>query len=211
MKKREKNFKIIRERLDYELELGFKYVDNKVAHLYSGVFGLLVNPIVKFFYTFIARDAIVKRARKQLDVIFQCAGEYDGRNLDKIVDEHFEEYLQTEEVYIRGNRNHPKFREVKKLEREVFKGRLEPIAMLLDGDGETYEELTRSIFPKRGEAEKYCWKQFELADKLIQMVKGERNLVRIPSVIRTEVFAILDSGYAFAKKTLKEQLDGTYK
>ena len=206
----EKNIPIIKKQLDHELDLAFKYIDNKIANLYSGVVGFFINPIVKFFYNFIARDQVVKRARKQLAVIIDCASKYNGKNLDKIIDENFERYLKTEEIYMRGNRRHPKFKEVIEIEREIFKGRLMPILKLLEGKGKNYGELTLSVFPKRKDAEKHVWKQLEYAEQLIKLAKKERDLIRIPSMIRNEVFAILDSGYIFAKKTLKEQLDEMY-
>jgi hypothetical protein len=208
---REKNIRIIRKRLDHELDLAFRYIDNRISHLYGGITGIFLNPVIKFFYTFLARNAIRRRARKQLQLIVHCASEFDGKNLEKIVDEHLEEYLLTEEAFIRGNKRHPKFGEVTSILREIFKGRLLPLTKLLSGSGETYEELTRSVFPKRKDVEAVCSQQFELVEKLIKMIREEKNLVKIPGMIRREVFAILDSGYEFAKKVLKEQLDETYK
>jgi hypothetical protein len=208
--KREKNIALINGRLDRELKRGSEYMDYKVAHMYSGVFGMIVNPLVSLIYKFAARESIIKRAQRQLDLIVSCASKYNGKNLDALVDEHLEEYLNTEEAYVRGNRNHKKFPEVKKILRSAFRARLAAVTEILDGEGETYDDLARSVFPKREQSEKLCNEQLEIAEKLIVMLDEEKDLVRIPSLIRKEVLTMLRSGFEWYKKTLKEELEEMY-
>lgn len=202
---------LIRDRLEYEIGLMLAFVEKQVGGLFPGLLGVLLNPLARLFYHFAAQDAAVKRARRQLDLYLDCAAKYDGKNLDRLVAEHFDDFLKTEEMIVRGNRRHPKWKEVLAIEREIFRGRLEPLVRLArEGKGETYEELTRSAFPSRREAEEVLERQLELGERLIGLVRKEPGLVPIPSMLRETVLKMLDAGTHFARETLREQLDATY-
>ena len=94
--RRERNIALVRERLEYEFDLAMKFIDRQVSHLFPGLLGVLLNPIVEFLYRFMQREASVKRYRRQLELLIECAEHYNGKNLDKLVDEHLQRYLQTE-------------------------------------------------------------------------------------------------------------------
>lgn len=202
---------LIRDRLEHEIRLMLRFMDHQVGRLFSGPLGFFLNPLVRLFYHFAAQEAAIRRARLQLELYLECASKFDGRNLDKLVAENFERFLKTEEIYARGNRNHPKWKAVLAIERATFQGRLEPLVRLArEGRGETYEELTRAAFPSRKEAEEVLECQFELGEKLIDLVRKEPGLVPIPSMFRETVLNLLGTGVEFARHTLKEQMDAAY-
>ncbi|MBI4363024.1 MAG: hypothetical protein HY558_07610, partial [Euryarchaeota archaeon] len=47
---RDRNTALVRERLEMEFTLAMRYIDRQVAHLFPGLLGALLNPVVQFFY-----------------------------------------------------------------------------------------------------------------------------------------------------------------
>lgn len=202
---------LIRDRLEFEIGIMLKFVENQVGNLFPGPLGVLLNPLARLFYRFAAQEAAIRRAREQLELYLECASEYDGKNLDRLVAVNFDRFLKTEEIYARGNRRHPRWKEVLSVEREIFRGRLEPLVRLArEGRGETYDDLCRSAFPSRKEAEEVLERQLEMGENLLALIRKEPGLVPIPSILRETVLGMLGAGVGFARKTLKEQLDQTY-
>lgn len=206
-----RNHELIRERLEYEIRLGLDFIEEQVGKLFPGPLGAILNPIAKLFYRFAAKDAAIRRAHKQLDLYIECAERFDGKSLDALVEENFERFLETEEIVARGNRRHRRWKEVLAIEKEIFRERLTPLIRLArEGRGETYEELTRSVFPKRKEAEEVLRRQVELVQRLMDLVREEPGLAPIPAMLRPMVLNMLDAGVDFARETLRKQLDETY-
>lgn len=202
---------IIRDRLEHEIGLAFAFFENQISRLFPGALGVLLNPLASLLYRVAAKEAVAKRAREQLEIYLECAERFDGGNLDSLVKENFDRFLKTEELYARGNRKHPRWKEVVALEREIFRGRIEPLVRLArEGRGESYEELTRTAFPSRREAEEVLERQLELGEKLIDLVRKEPGLAPIPSMLRETVLKLLGTGVEFARQTLEEQLDAAY-
>jgi predicted KAP-like P-loop ATPase len=159
-------------------------------------------------YDLEARDAIVRRAMQQLHILIKCANEFDG-NLDVVVKKNLEDYLKTEEAYIRANKNHESFPQLVSLLEEIFRTRVYIITELLRGKGETYDELVRTAF-SREEVEKVTRKQFELAERVINLVKEEKGLIRIPFIIRLEVFRLLETEFDWYKRNIEEEINKMY-
>ncbi len=207
----DRNMDVLRDRLEFEIGIMLKFVENQVGGLFPGPLGVLLNPLARLFYHFAAQEAAIRRAKEQLELCLECARKFDGKNLDRLVAENFDRFLKTEEIHARGNKRHPRWKEVLSLERAIFRGRLEPLVRLArEGKGDTYEELSRSAFPSRKEAEEVLERQLEMGEELLALIRKEPALVPIPSMLRETVLKMLGTGVEFARKTLREQLDQTY-
>lgn len=207
----DRNMDIIRDRLGFEIDIMLKFVENQVGNLFPGPLGVLLNPLARLFYHFAAQEAAIRRAREQLELYLECARKFDGKNLDRLVADNFDRFLRTEEIYARGNKRHPRWKDVLSAEKEIFRGRLEPLVRLArEGRGDTYEELSRSAFPSRKEAEEVLERQLEMGEELLALIRKEPGLVPIPAILRETVLRMLGTGVEFARKTLREQMDQTY-
>lgn len=201
---------ILRAWLRRELALGSAYLDDQVAHLYSGALGRVVNPLVGIIYRFAQRERILRRARAQMGLLLDLAERWDGTNTRALVESRLEDLLKTEELYMRGKKDHPRFPEVADRLRQAFEGRLESLARIFRARGTTYDELAVSAYPTLEEAMVPIRRQFQIFEELLTLVETEENLLAIPRVIRREILHILRSVYEWYRAEVEMYLRRMY-
>ena len=206
----ERKIAIIRDEVRRELDRGLEYAEREMDHLHKGLIGsVIINPFVKLVYLFAGRDQLRARGLKQVEVMMQCAAEYDGVNLDDILEEHFDDYLFYDETYMRCRHLHPESGTLKVLIRSVYGSRVGFIVKILQGDGDSYDGLVRSVFSKE-EAEREMGKDFEYVDGMMALVEREKGLLDIPALARKDVIDMLHISYKYAKKRMSERIAQIY-
>jgi hypothetical protein len=200
---------IIREELVFELNQGLIYVHQRIRNLYGGLLGKWLNPIAAIFFGFFQERKFKERLFNQLDLLFKVASSPDTE-FEDCVREHFEEYLKNEEIYIRANPKHPRFDYLLEILRDIYTSRVTYLSNLLRAEGETYAELVRNCYPNRRGVELLLGNQYRYLDEIMELLKNEEGLFKIPSMIRTEVMLVIKDSYRYAKEKLNERLDRIY-
>lgn len=203
-----KKEEVIRQRLMDGLDEELQFVEQRLRSFYGGLAGMLLNPIVQQVFRFAAKDSIRRRGAKQVEFLLRVARQ--DKPLERLVDETFEEFLQTDEVWHRLRKNHPRIGEMKRLLREMYHNRLDGIYRLLRVEGTTYEELSRNAFPRRHDLEALCQEQFTLADRVVKIVEKEGELMRVPGMMRKELIALLGSVISYGEHLIQKNMDSIY-
>lgn len=202
----DRNLRLVRERLDRELDHGTAYVEDRIADLVAGPAGVLVNPAAKLVYRWIGERAVKRRTRRQLGVVADLARDLDEAPASELVERRREDLLATEEVYVRGRESHDRFDEVVDILQPLHVQRLQVVGTLLrEGEGETYPELVRSVYD-REEIEAVVEDHFERTWDLLALVREERALLPIPPGLRDPVWTLVEDTVAWYEERMKGQL-----
>lgn len=202
----DRNLRLVRERLDRELDHGTAFVEDRIADLVPGPAGVLVNPAAKLVYRWIGERAVKRRTRRQLDVVADLARDLDEAPASELVEGRGEELLATEEVYVRGRESHDRFGEVVDILQPLHVQRLQVVGTLLrEGEGETYPELVRSVYD-REEIEAVVEDHFERTWDLLSLVREEGALLPIPPGFRDPVWTLVEDTVAWYEERMHGQL-----
>lgn len=209
MASRELNKEILRLWFERQLTIGARYLDDQVAHLYSGVMGALVNPFVVVFYRFIQRERVLNRARRQLQVLLDATDDVEqGLSVDSALDKWTEMLLKTEELYSRCNRDHPDFPKVLPPIREAWRGRLDSLVRMVRAEGHSFDDIMRNAF-SHAEAEEFWNIQYRVLEGLTDLVE-QSEMLRVPKIIRKEVVGVIRAGYAWYRRWMGEEMARIY-
>ena len=147
-----KSKEIIREQLIYELKQGNKYLKKKIGHFYSGLTGLILNPLVKTLYSWFIGPEITRDMIKQIDIMLDAAELLESVK-DTPKEEEFwkkwiKKYCDCDPWLKRCNKNHPVYPEIIKMFEDGFKGSVTEFNRSLHTEAENYIELARKSFTK---------------------------------------------------------------
>jgi hypothetical protein len=205
-----RNEALLRAKVLHELDLCTRFLEARVARMFDGVAGLLLNPLAGLAYRSVGREEVVRRAGRQVDAILAAARTH-GERPEAIFDGHLTAYLRHDEVHARANRGHARFPELEGLLREVYVARVEPVSLLLHrGMGAGYPDLVRSVFPHREAAQRVLEREFLHADRILVMAHDEPGLLHAPPLVRREVFHVLRDTHEWYKARMVRSLDEVY-
>lgn len=203
----ERNRRLVRERLDRELDRGTDYVESRLEDLVSGPAGLLVNPAAKLIYRWIGEKAVKRRTRRQLEIVADLAEDLDDHTPEELVDRELEALLETEELVVRGRESHDRFDEVRETIRGLLVQRLRVIGTLLrEGEGETYPEIVRSVYD-RGDVEPVTRDHFRRTRELLDLVQSEPTLLPVPPGFRDPLWTLIQDTVDWYEDRLETQFD----
>lgn len=195
--------------LHRQLTLGSRYLDDQLAHLYSGVVGALVNPWVVLFYRFVQRERSLRRVRTQMDIFLEATDAVEaGASSEAVLEQHSERLFRTEEIYNRCRTDHPDFPKAAALIRESHRARLASLVRMLRADGASFEEMMRGAFTRQ-EAEELWNIQYRVLEQLLALLE-DGDLLKVPGVIRKEVFLTLRGIYEWYRRWMGEEMDRIY-
>lgn len=209
---RARNERLAREYLDGELLAARDFLEAKLAHLFPGLLGVLLNPLAKNLYHAIGEAEVRKRIHRQLDVLAQAAREADERGVDAAVALWEAKYLETEEIVHRGNRHHPRFAEVEARMRETFRRKLDALRPLfaVASDAASYAELARAAYPERAAAEAHVKGDIRNSMDLAALVRKDPDLLRFPRPLVRPMLDVLDDVLAWYERRAATELDRIY-
>lgn len=200
---------IIKEELVKEMDTGLEYIQKCIGKMYGGIKGWFFNPIAKLIYNVMARKDIRDKAINQIDIVLECAMKYNpkGFNLDVLVEEKIEDYLLNDQSFHRCKKNHKKYPVIEGIMKELFKSRIEPAYRLLSSSGICYEELTQNAFTEKQAALANLQRELEFSYQVLDVVKKNKSVMKLPSFIRNGVIRIMELGQQYAKERLTERID----
>lgn len=203
----ERNLRLVRTRLDRELEAGADFVEDRLGEIVSGPAGVLLNPAAKLIYRWIGEKAVKRRTRSQLDVVAELARDLDEASADALVDRELDRLLETEEMAARGRTSHERFDEVRETIRGLLVQRVEVIGTLLrEGRGETYPEIVRSVYD-RSDLEPVIEDHFERTRDLVALVRSEPSLLPVPPGFRDPLWTLVEDTVDWYEDRMADQFD----
>lgn len=207
----EENLAIIRDEIISEIDRGLDFADKKIANIYTGMFSFVVNPLARIVFRYFAMKEARKRGLERVDLFINCIREActSKKNIDKIVDENFEEFLNCNEVWIRRNPDHKRIAEFRRSLKEEFRIQMIIFARVVCARGSSYSELVRNAYPERKELDELVERQFKIVEAQMRLAE-EKGLLRIPNAIKTEVTEIMRYVFDYAKSRIREKSDEIY-
>ena len=206
----EENALIIKEEMIKELDLGLEYIQVLISNMYGGVAGWFLNPIARLIYHIMARKDIREKCISQIDIVLDCALNYDGKNLESLVEENFEEYIFNDQSYHRCKKKHRVYPIIEGIMKDIFRSRIEPAHRLLFSKGTCYAELTQNAFSEKQEALDNLQRELDFSDQVLDVIKENRRVMKVPSFIRGKILHVMELGQQYAKTRMTSRIDEIY-
>jgi hypothetical protein len=204
-----RNEALVRAHMVRDVEEGARFLEQRAGTLFTGLSGMLLNPLAGAAAKHLGHDAVVKRAHKRLDHVLAAARQHDAGHA--VIDEHFHRYLADDEAYARADPHHPRFAELRGHIRDGYFARVEPIALMLHhGMGSTYHEVVRSVFPSRPQAQASVERECAASEAIIVLAETEPQLLRAPAMLRPQLLGIMRETYSWYRGRMHRTLDEVY-
>lgn len=209
----DRNLRLIEREVLAEIDRGFGWTERRVGSLYRGWMSPLMNPLMRLVFHHVGVADARRRARERVRLFVACLEEHARRSTPaaELVDKHFEAFLTCNEVWIRRNPKHPRARELQKSFREEFRLQLEIYSRVVKAHGRSYEELVRNAYPNRGVLERKVEAQYRNIAAQLLLAEEEPDLLRIPGLVRGEIFEVLRAVYDYARARVQERNDEIYR
>lgn len=201
---------ILKEEFIKEIDYGIKQIKKNYGIGYYIVKGILfIGKSLR-----IARktlDELIKESRenaiKQINLTVESASKVNFNSLEsslnKIVEETFDKYRESDEVCRRCKRNEIFYRKIIPMLKEAYKERLLTAAVLLNSKGENYEEKVRNAYQRKGEAIQEMNKFLKRAEEILKVI--EKN-----KLTKWEYIEIGKKLILYSKKRIKKRIDEIY-
>lgn len=153
-----------------------------------------------------------KRSTEQMDLILECCKKLstDHSNLEEIIEENYKNYLKNDNLYFNMRKRHKRSQDAADLIKEIFKNHLIGIARVLRGEGETYDELSRSINPTYEIGLKYIEKEVELTNRIAQLIREDRGIINAPGVVRYDIMQAVINLLEYSVNQMMDELKRIY-
>ena len=206
----EKNLRLIRGEAEKEIDSALDYTSHTIQNLHDGIVGFLLNPLLSLMFAWFGQDEAKQQARLQLDTTLKYGRLCKDKNsIEKIVQGQFSEYMHRHILYTRARRTHALYPKVEKLLKENFRTRLEFISGLLHSEGRTYDALLRHAFSEE-KALYYMEKLFDVVEKVIDCVREDPELLKIPSIVQKDIVKVISISIRHEREQLKKRVRDIY-
>ncbi len=170
-----------------------------------------ILPLDQIFKIIIGPDTEAK-IMKQKELILNVASQWDGSEgtFDPLIEENFKAYLKSDGNYTNFRKRHRKFEEAKQLLKDTFRHKVFNDYHVLQGTGETYDEILKSGIPTKEEVIKLTNKEIGIYDKICDFLRENRGIVAVPGIIRIDIIEASIKFYEIIKRYLKEETERIY-
>ena len=204
-----RNEALVRAHLLRDVEDGAKFLEAKASTLFTGLGGILLNPLAGAAAKHLGHDQVVKRAHKRVDHVLAAARVHDAGH--DVIDEHFHRYLAEDEAYQRAEPRHPRYAELRGHIRDGYFARVEPLALMVHhGMGSSYAEVCRSVYPSRPQAQVHVERECAASEAIIVLAETEPQLLKAPAVLRPQLLGIMKETYSWYRGRMHRMLDEVY-
>ncbi|MEW5944558.1 MAG: hypothetical protein AB1742_00010 [bacterium] len=208
-----RRIEIVRAEMRSRIDEGIKYTDRMIENLHGGIVGIFVNRLALFIFAWLGRDRAREEGIREIDhaiyVAAQCVHD-EGANLDDLIDKNFNGYLKHHPLYRRCDMDHPRFNDITALMREGLKTRADFYYQLLRRDAGCYEDLLKTAFPNKEDSMRVVDRQHEIVQEAFELVSREKELLKVPSIIRRDVLKIIRRTDDYGNSRLKKRINEIY-
>jgi hypothetical protein len=196
-----------------EIDSGVKHMVPVIKHIFrpDGLLGFLADPFIDFAaITFLKSSR--KTGIKQMDITLQCAKEaIETGGIDSAVKKHAKRFVDLDEMFVYGQKSHPRFKEMEKSIYDEFALRVEETTCLLSArppDGrpmavapDIYKIAYNNDIDK---ARNVHAKEFGFIEDRLRMVREHEGLISIPFGLRDKVLQVVAEGLQFTKERYQQ-------
>ena len=210
------NARMLRADWIAEIDSGVQHMVPVIRRIFrpDGLLGFLADPFID-----LAAVAFLKSSKrtgiKQMDITIQFAREaIETGAIDDVVKNHAKRFVDLDEMYVYGQKSHPRFKEMEKSIYDEFSVRAKETAMLLgtrppDGKAITcapdiYKIAYRNDVDK---ARQVHAQELGFIEDRLRMVREHDGLVSIPFGLRDKVLQVVAEGLQFTKDRYQQVLD----
>jgi len=211
----ERNYKILEKRMIEQMEMSLSYGESLIeTELDSGVFNVVVKPIVKAFYKYWSDKDAKVGTLEQIRVTLDSAKEFikngDGskEQMDKIINRNFPIYLKNDQTYIQCKDTHDNYNKLKEVTRKCFITQLEETILFFNVKDvvKDYSELSRATFKSKERAYQALKRQLDYNEEGISIVEQDDSILKVP-LGKNVILKVLRAGFEMTKEKLIEELD----
>lgn len=211
--KSEKKKKIILDEVEREIMVYKDYLEKKIDEKFSGILGIAIKKTAKVLFNWVTKSGFINRFKKNYEFLLDACEELNEREADisEIIKEKKDEYLSSNEIYMRANKKSEKIKKLEKFLLDEFKVRLKIYSRILSAEGENYEELVKNAFKEKSELEKLIKEEFKIIKNTLELISSEKDLIKIPSPVRTPILKIFSTSAEIMKEKMLEDIKRIYK
>jgi hypothetical protein len=221
-----RNQELIKKRLEWQLEISLEKGRFSIDKELSGLFNILIKPLVKKFYEQVARKSMEEGSRKQIDVTLAASIEVAMRidddvdnniqkSIDDVANKYFLKYLVGDQTSRQLKKRHKNYGWVLENTKKVFKNQIEPLIKLLRCESEhnlsgekitTYDDLAVATFKEREITRKALTNSLKLMDEGLKKIEQDPSILDLP-VGRNILLKILRTGFQETWAELEAEID----
>ncbi len=205
-----KNAYLIKREFIRELDKGLGKIKKLISRTYSS---LLVNVPSNVFYYLYFRGGVRNHVLSQIKISLRMAIEYDGNNLNALIDHNKVEYLSHDLISLNCRRDHPSFNEMQEITINNLYSRIPILHALIHSSGDDYNDLVKNAFHAEEEVRRVLEIQMIFIDQWIDLISEDKSILMSPKLfgvdlpIETDViFKIILETYEYGIERLEKKM-----
>lgn len=206
-----RNVFLIKREFIRELDHGLGKIKKLISHIYSN---LLTNIPSNIFYYLYFRGGVRNNVINQIKISLRMAIEFDGENLETLVEKYKNEYLKNDLISLHCRKDHPIFVELQEITINNLYSRVPILHALIHSSGETYDDLVKNAFTSREEVRRVLEIQLIFIDQWIDLLAENKDALIAPRILSVEVpigkekiFKIILETYEYGMERLERKLE----
>ncbi|MHA1130885.1 MAG: hypothetical protein ACTSQI_10965 [Candidatus Helarchaeota archaeon] len=204
-----KNANLLREQWEQELDYRMKEVKQLVRDdFYSGIWGILFNHFIAVIYSFFLSKDIREMILEQGEILLEASKEYDG-NDEKIIAKYFEPYLKADPSWERTKKRHRKLPELKERYKRSFIMLLNETHLLLNSEGNDYNELFKNAYRTREKAWAATFSIIDTAEEDLEFAIRHK-MIKINRLLQEPIYRILRKEIAIGKESYHSRIHSIF-
>ncbi|MHA1894092.1 MAG: hypothetical protein ACTSX4_06305 [Candidatus Helarchaeota archaeon] len=189
----DKNFKIISDYLRNTITSANEQLSE---HYKQTLLGSLIEPVFKLLIGPEQTERTIQMLNKILEVSKVFTGTFDG------LDDKLNEIMNLDPTYNVLRKDIKAYTKAEKFLKDSYKNRIKFYNILINGTGETWQELYNTAFKTKEFLIENITPEIEALDNLKQIVKNTRRIINVPGLIRADIIDAMFFMQEFAKKNL---------
>ncbi|MFX1278538.1 MAG: hypothetical protein ACFFA3_03925 [Promethearchaeota archaeon] len=212
----ERNYRILEKKMIEQMDISLNYGKNLIdSELDTGIFNVLVKPVVKSFYKYWSdKDARVG-TREQIKLTLNSArelitnGQLSEEQVNKVINKNFPKYLENDQTDRQCKKNHRNYKTLREVTKKCFITQVEESILFLKvtDNVNDYTALSRAAFKTKEKAYQALKRQLDYNDEGIAIVEKDDTILNVPKVAKKIILNILRKGFELTKLQLIEELD----
>ncbi|MFW9988105.1 MAG: hypothetical protein ACFFC3_05575 [Candidatus Odinarchaeota archaeon] len=211
----ERNYKILENRMVEQMNVSFNDGRSLIeSELDTGVFNVIVKPIVKSFYKYWtdkdARTGTLGQIKITLDSAKEILTNGDGskEHIERVINRNFPIYLENDQTDRQCKKNHKNYTKLKDITKKSFITQVEESILFLKvyEDIKNYAELSRATFKTKEKAYEALKRQLDYNEEGISIVEKDDSILKVP-VGKNIILKVLRKGFELTKEKLIKELD----
>lgn len=209
-----RNIYLVKREFIRELDHGLGKIKKLISREYSG---LLTNIPSNIFYYMYVRGGVRNNIINQIKISLKMAVEYDGKNIDQLVEKYKADYLTNDLISLHCKPDHPIFAELQEITINNMYSRVPILHELIHAKGNTYEDLVKYAFTTKESVRRVLEIQLIFIDQWIELLGKNKDAIRQPNIAKLEIpiasetiFKVIVGTYDYGLARLEHKLDGFF-